>query len=42
MAFEVVGGVCNGVIADHPFFCAIVDSKTGAILFMGAITDPKQ
>jgi len=29
-------------VADHPFFCAIVDSRTGTILFMGAITDPKQ
>jgi serine protease inhibitor len=30
------------IIADHPFFIAIADSKTGAILFMGAISDPKQ
>jgi len=26
---------------DRPFFCAIVDSRTQAILFMGAITDPQ-
>ena len=30
------------IVADHPFFIAIADSKTGAILFMGAIFDPKQ
>lgn len=30
------------IVADHPFFFAIADSKTGAILFMGAISDPKQ
>ena len=25
---------------DRPFFCAIVDQQTGAILFMGSIVDP--
>lgn len=25
---------------DRPFFCAIVDDQTGAILFMGSIVDP--
>jgi serpin B len=30
------------IVADHPFFFAIADSKTGAVLFMGAIFDPKQ
>lgn len=25
---------------DHPFFAAIVDNKTGALLFAGTITDP--
>ncbi len=25
---------------DHPFFCAIRDDKTGALLFMGVIVDP--
>lgn len=29
------------MVVDHPFFCAIVDDKTGSILFMGAITEPK-
>ncbi len=28
-------------IADHPFLMAIRDSKTGAILFMGAVMEPK-
>lgn len=31
---------CPEVRVDHPFFLAIVDNKTGAILFAGAITDP--
>ncbi|NOK64306.1 MAG: proteinase inhibitor I4 serpin [Chloroflexi bacterium AL-W] len=26
---------------DRPFFCAIVDDQTGAMLFMGAIVEPK-
>lgn len=26
---------------DRPFFCAIVDDQTGAILFMGSIVDPR-
>ncbi len=26
---------------DHPFFCAIRDDATGAILFLGAIRDPQ-
>ena len=26
---------------DRPFFCAIVDDKTGSILFMGSIVDPQ-
>ncbi|XHX76668.1 MAG: serpin family protein [Stenomitos frigidus ULC029] len=26
---------------DRPFFCAIRDNKTGTVLFMGAIVDPK-
>ncbi len=26
---------------DRPFFCAIVDNQTGAILFMGSIVDPQ-
>jgi serpin B len=30
------------MIVDHPFFCAIHNEETGSILFMGAITEPKQ
>jgi serpin B len=26
---------------DRPFFCAIRDHKTGTVLFMGTIVDPK-
>jgi len=29
------------MIVDRPFFCAICDNETGAILFMGAVTEPK-
>ncbi len=29
------------MIVDRPFFCAIQDSETGLILFMGAIVDPE-
>ena len=29
------------MVVDRPFFCAIRDTQTGAILFMGAIVDPK-
>jgi len=29
------------MLVDRPFFCAIADNKTGALLFMGAITNPK-
>jgi serpin B len=30
------------MIVDRPFFCAISDDKTGEILFMGAVVDPRQ
>ena len=29
------------MIVDRPFFLAIVDSETGVVLFLGAITDPR-
>jgi serpin B len=29
------------MICDHPFFCAVCDNQTGAILFMGAVTNPQ-
>jgi serine protease inhibitor len=29
------------MIVDRPFFCAIRDNQTGALLFIGAITDPE-
>lgn len=29
------------MIVDRPFFCAIRDNKTGTLLFVGSITDPR-
>jgi serpin B len=29
------------MVVDRPFFCAIRDNETGAVLFMGAINDPQ-
>jgi serine protease inhibitor len=48
---SVIGGVVGGIsatpppppfrmIVDHPFFFAICDQQTNAILYMGAINDP--
>jgi len=28
------------MIVDHPFFCAIAERNTGALLLTGVITDP--
>ncbi|MGH7906970.1 MAG: serpin family protein [Candidatus Binataceae bacterium] len=30
------------MIVDHPFFCAIAERKTGALMFIGVITDPSR
>lgn len=30
-----------GLVANHPFFCAIRDERTGLLLFAGAIYDPE-
>jgi serine protease inhibitor len=30
------------MIADHPFFCAIVEEQSGAMLFAGVVTNPAQ
>jgi serine protease inhibitor len=40
--FWIRSGAPSGfhVRADHPFLCAIRDSETGEVLFLGAIYDP--
>jgi serine protease inhibitor len=30
------------MVFDHPFFCAIMDKRTGSILFAAAVVDPEQ
>ncbi len=42
MKASTFGIVVDGfkMTMDHPFFCAIRDDKTGALLFMGVIVDP--
>jgi serpin B len=30
------------MIVDRPFFCAIQDQRSGALLFIGAIYDPER
>src|SRR5262249_30809740 len=29
------------MVVDRPFLCAIRDNETGALLFLGAVSDPK-
>jgi len=40
MTLKAMPGRPLEMIVDHPFFCAIRDNKTGAMLFMGAIEKP--
>ena len=30
------------MVVDHPFFCAIAERRSGALLFAGVVTDPTQ
>jgi serpin B len=30
------------MVVDHPFFCAIAEQRSGALLFAGVVTDPTQ
>jgi serine protease inhibitor len=30
------------MVVDHPFFCAIAERRSGALLFAGVVTDSKQ
>jgi serine protease inhibitor len=30
------------MVVDHPFFCAIAEAQSGALLFAGVVTDPTQ
>ena len=39
-AIEMERGLPPTVTIDRPFFCAIRDQQTGAILFMGTVVDP--
>ncbi|HEY9749502.1 MAG TPA: serpin family protein [Allocoleopsis sp.] len=39
-AIELERGLPPTVTIDRPFFCAIRDQQTGAILFMGVVVDP--
>ncbi len=40
-AVEMTEGEPFSLIVNRPFFCAIRDNDTGAILFMGSIVDPQ-
>ncbi|MFC1718775.1 serpin family protein [Candidatus Poribacteria bacterium] len=35
-----LGGGPIAIVFDRPFFCAIRDNETGALLFMGSVVDP--
>lgn len=39
-AIELERGLPPTITIDRPFFCAIRDQQTGAILFMGVVVDP--
>ena len=37
----ILPGESFKMAVEHPFFCAITDKKTGEIIFMGTISEPK-
>jgi serine protease inhibitor len=40
MPLAIIAGPTAVMTVDHPFFCAICDSVTGAVLFAGVVQDP--
>jgi hypothetical protein len=32
---------CKALLVDHPFFCAIAEQESGALLFAGVVTTPR-